>query len=225
MLIIGGTTEGGVGWGLAQHVKKFYPEWRVFTPPIADLDVTIPMSVRRFFDAPDAPVWDYVLYSAGVNHINPLTEISEEDLNEIFQVNVMGYIRVIGALARNQVQGRICSVVGISGRIPMRRTVPYCSSKSGLAFAIKCAAKELGPDWQVTGVAPATLEETQMSNTIDQEIMDQRGWDVNEYMRREHIREPYGRRLTPAEVAEGIMIIFNGPQSLTGSVVDIAGGA
>ncbi|HEX4502166.1 MAG TPA: SDR family oxidoreductase [Scandinavium sp.] len=224
MLIIGGTTAGGVGDALHKEVvKEYYPEITPVVPTIDELDVRDPMSIGQFMELNDRH-WDYVMYAAGVNYIYPIQELPEIDLEEIFDVNVMGYIRFMTALSQGQTSGRVCAITGISGRIPMRYTTPYCASKAALVHAIRCLAKELGPDWQITGLAPATMQ-TGMTAGIDLDIQSERGWSAEELARREYLREPFGRRIFPQEVVDVAMMTFMGPGVLTGSIIDVAGGA
>jgi NAD(P)-dependent dehydrogenase (short-subunit alcohol dehydrogenase family) len=222
VLVIGGTTFGGIGWTFARYMVDNFPDAKVITPPIEALDVREPQSIKAGLSQ---MYWDYVLYAAGVNYISPLQNLPEADLLHIFDVNVMGYIRVMSELASTQSDGRVCAVTGISSRIPMRYTTPYCSSKAALVHAIRCVAKEMGPNWQITGVAPGTIQSTEMSEEIDQQILTERGWNRNELLTRELKREPFGRRIYPGEIAMVIADIFMGPPVLTGTIVDIAGGA
>jgi NAD(P)-dependent dehydrogenase (short-subunit alcohol dehydrogenase family) len=106
----------------------------------------------------------------------------------------------------------------------MRGSLMYNSSKAALAFSIRNMARELAPNTVVVGVAPCIIEDTPMTEYIDETVPVFRGWTPEKAREYERSNIPLGRRLTKDEVAQTMLFALNGPEALTGSILNITGG-
>jgi len=221
MLVFGATTEGGIGEAIAMEGRAFsqYME----TPSPGEFDVRDHESTVEWFKA-HGP-YDAVVYSAGVQYLGMLNNLDMYDIDQIFQVNVVGFINVLQGLVKTQASGRVCAISSLAGRQPFSGSIGYCASKAALNHAIRCAARELKQGWQITGVVPATVAGTQLTYSVDRQVMEIRQWDHDELIKQERDRQPFGRRIHTDEIAQLVLSILTGPMCMTGSVVDIAGGA
>ena len=161
-------------------------------------------------------------------------QLDKVAVREMFDVSVIGFIRLLDHLYAHHVRGvgfqeeaRTCSVVAIvsdSAYTPMRGSIGYASSKAALAHAIRCAARELAPHYRVNGIAPAMVEDTDMTRMVDAIVPELRGWTPEEARAYEQNLIPMGRRATKAEVAQLAVNVLEGPEFLTGAIIPITGG-
>lgn len=220
VLVIGGSTEGGIGEAIT---NRFRSRFDVACPPPEDLDVTDFNQIMEYMDKWGG--YSHVVYCAGVQYLGRLDALDPNEIKDIFDVNVIGFINLMAALTRQQDMGKVCAVSSLAGRVPMTGSIGYCSSKAALNHAVRCAARELNSDWQITAVVPATVADTPITTSVDEQVMSMRNWDRGELLKQEKIRQPFGRRIEKIEVADVVYDIMNGPMTLTGSVVDLTGGA
>lgn len=177
-----------------------------------------------------------IAYCAGVNILDAIADVDEVNLYQTFNVNVMGFIRVMQALERvyypgneipipyRQTRSNVVAVASDAARVPMRRSITYCASKAALVQAVRVAARELAPYVRVNAVSPGIMDETPMTDMIDREVMRQRSWTREQQLDYERASIPMGRRGHKDEVADLIMHTLLGPVYMTGSNIEINGG-
>jgi NAD(P)-dependent dehydrogenase (short-subunit alcohol dehydrogenase family) len=167
-----------------------------------------------------------VAYCAGVNLLDQIEKVDEADLHQTFDVNVMGFIRVLGVLRRvvGPVLLSVVAVASDAARVPMRNSITYCASKAALVQAVRVAARELAPLVRVNAVSPAIIADTPMTWALDKAVQAQRGWSEEEALAYERSLIPMGRRATKAEVAQVILQTLAGPDFMTGANIEITGG-
>lgn len=167
-----------------------------------------------------------VVYSAGVNYLDPIDRVDEMDLWNTFNVNVLGFIRMLQVVVQHWGSGpvNVVAVASDAARTPMRNSIAYCSSKAALVQAVRVAARELAPRVRVNCVSPAIIDGTPMTTAIDAAVRLQRGWTEEEALAYERSLIPMGRRAEKDEVAELILQTLAGPEFLTGANIEITGG-
>lgn len=216
----------GADSGLGRHITAMATEddgRDVVATGVSQCDVRDPWEI---YNAAQRGPFDAVVYCAGVNHLAWSKDINEEDLLQTFDVNVAGFIRVIRALAQRQAD-HPTSIVAISSdaaEVPMRASMAYCASKAALSMAVRVAAREHAPHWRVNAIQPAAIEGTEMSKYVDQTVPELRNWSPNEARDRELSSAPMGRRATMGEVAALTLSVLDGPEFMSGSLVNITGG-
>ncbi len=132
--------------------------------PIA-LDVTDPASVARAFDDAAAALGPIavVVNNAGVAVTKPVLEHTEEDWQQVIDVNLNGAWRVAQAAARHMVKHQLAgSIVNIASVLGLRvaAQVPsYAASKAALVHLTKAMALELARHRiRVNALAPGYVE-------------------------------------------------------------------
>ena len=189
-----------------------------------DLDVSSDMEVHDYI-VHHGP-FDEIVYCAAINRLGWLPGMLRTDLEEVFAVNYFGWVSVIAHHLDYFPEKRFRAVVLSSdaAKVPMRGSLMYNSSKAALQFSVRNIARELGPRAVIVGVAPCIVDDTPMTEYIDETIPTFRGWTKAEARRYEQSNIPLGRRLTKEEVAQVMVFALVGPEGLTGSTIEITGG-
>jgi NAD(P)-dependent dehydrogenase (short-subunit alcohol dehydrogenase family) len=212
--------------GIGREITLELESHGCFVMPSAPNDVDV-RSTRQLQYAFETFHPEWIVYCAGINKIMPARIFDEFEALDILDINALGFMRVMNIAAAAKPKDRPRSVVAIvsdAATRPMRNSMAYCASKAALAMAIRCAARELAPDIRVNGISPGVVEDTPMSNAIDLAVREANGWSEEEAKSYELSRIPMGRRALKSEVAAMVYGVLAGPQYLTGSIIEIAGG-
>jgi NAD(P)-dependent dehydrogenase (short-subunit alcohol dehydrogenase family) len=225
-LLIGAHTEG-IGDAFAElwvQEDQGYLGNRLFAPTRDELDVTDEVSTMKYLDK-HGP-FDEIVYSAGVQEMRWVNDITERHLDNIFQVNVFGFILVVSDHIDLYPKGplRVAVVVSDASDKPMRTSTAYCASKAALAMSVRTMARELAPKTIVVGVSPGVVENTGMTRQLDAQIPVVRNWTEEQARAYENSGSVLGRRIEQDEVAETLMFALRGPEGLNGSIITINGG-
>lgn len=195
-----------------------------FTPDTNYLDVrnrsTISMYLREH-----GP-FDHIVYCAGVNTLQWIGELHQSVVDDTFAVNVEGFIWTLNEHEKlyPHATGSVVAISSDASRIAMRTSISYCASKAALNMAVRVAARELAPRWQINAVAPGIIEDTPMTDYIDEAVPAIRGWSAEEARKYERSMIPVGRRGTKQEIAHVMRDLLVAPGYLTGTIVEISGG-
>jgi len=223
MLIVGASQLDGIGMAVAHYINEtFEYAYQVFTPSLTELDVRDQESVTRYID--EHGPFDFTVYSVGMQQLSFIADLNLEVVQEMYDTNVFGFLRVLKALGLQQDRGRVCAVVSNAAQTPMRGSISYCSSKAALEMVVKVAAREWAPDWIITGVSPGPVEDTPMTRLVDNQVMSLRGWTQEQMRDYETSLIPMKRRSTRTECAAAILTMLLGPDMLTGQVLSMTGG-
>jgi 3-oxoacyl-[acyl-carrier protein] reductase len=184
----------------------------------ADLqaDVTDPEAVDRA-TAEVGPV-DILVNSAGIVGPNkPLWEVTDEEWQRTFAVNVLGTFHLCRAVVpgmRERGWGRIVNLASMSGKDGNPNMSAYSASKAAVIALTKSLGKELARDGVlVNAVAPAVVATPMNAETAPEVLAHITGLI------------PMGRVGRPEEVAELIAFLASDRLSFsTGAVYDISGG-
>lgn len=160
---------------------------------------------------------DVLVNNAGMAQQRLFSDITEEEWDRMFLVNVKGmYLCTKLALPHmiTKQRGKIINLSSIWGLTGASCEVHYSASKAAVIGFTKALAKELGPSGiQVNCVAPGIIE-TDMNAGIPQDIVQE-------------LREetPLGRMGTGGEIAEVILFLASeGSDFITGQVISPNGG-
>ncbi len=166
----------------------------------------------------------HVVNNYGINHLSWIGETKKED-EQILMQNVMTAYWVINYLVELDQVCRVVNVASATYRVPQRCTTLYCASKAAMVQMTKVMARELAPKgWIINAIAPGLIEDTKMAKMTNDQVLKLRNWDSDE-------AEEYAMKLIPMqrptkrkEVAQAIIKIFELPDYINGSVIDMMGG-
>src|SRR5574340_216097 len=175
---------------------------RVFVGPA---DARVPGEMAAFVDEAAAALGgiDFLVNNVGVFRQIPLHELTEEALDEAFDVNVKAAVMASRAAVphlRARGSGSIVNVASLGAFRPWASHLAYCASKAALVMATRCLALALAPDIRVNAIAPG--------------ILDPPGAD--EAVRR---RIPAGRFGTQQEAVEAVLYLLTRGTYTTGEVL------
>jgi pteridine reductase len=179
---------------------------RVFASPA---DARIPGEIAAFVDEAAAALGglDFLVNNVGVFRRIPLDELSEEVLDEAFDVNVKAAVVASRAAAPHLKRrgGAIVNVASLGALRPWPAHLAYCASKAALVMATQCLALALAPEIRVNAVAPGILEPPGAEEALKRRV-------------------PTGRFGTHAEVVDAVTFLLADASYTTGEVLKLDGG-
>ncbi len=166
--------------------------------------------------------------AAGIQSFGTIFELSIEEWDRVFAVNVRGTYLVVRAAARRmraRRRGAIVTVSSIQGRIANPLYPHYAASKAAVISLTKSFAAALAPDGiRVNTVAPGMVD-SPMWEEADREFARRLGLAPGEPRRRRIAQIPLGRPGTPADVAAAVAFLVSDDAAyVTGECVHVSGG-
>ena len=176
-------------------------------------DVSDGVAVRQAFAAIGDV--DILVCNAGICISGLMTDLTEQQWDRQFDVNVKGIFHCVSAampaFLRKQA-GSIVTVSSMWGQVGASCEVAYSATKGAVIAMTKALAKELGPSGiRVNCVAPGVIL-TDMCADVDPEILDGMAEE-----------SALGRNGTPADVSKAIAYLADAP-FITGQVLGVSGG-
>ena len=107
--------------------------------------------------------------NAGVNKINPIDEIAEEDWDWINAVNLRGPFLITKMLAKKmkeQKSGRVVNISSIFGVVSKEKRATYSTTKWGLIGLTKAIALDLAPHNILVNVVSPGFVDTELTRRI-----------------------------------------------------------
>ena len=160
---------------------------------------------------------DALVNCAGIAHIGLFTDMTEEEWDRIFAVNVRSAFSVTkdvlpGMISRQN--GAIVSVSSMWGEVGASCEVAYSATKAALIGLTKALAKEVGPSGvRVNCVTPGVIDTDMNAQLTD----DDRAALSDE--------TPLGRIGSAEEVAKTILFLCGEDASfITGQIIGVSGG-
>jgi 3-oxoacyl-[acyl-carrier protein] reductase len=165
---------------------------------------------------------DILVNNAGINFSRaPLTDMTEEQFDRIFAVNVKSIYLFAQAVVphfRRQGGGVIINIGSTAGLRPRPDPAWYNTSKGAVNLASKSMAVELAPDKiRVCAIAPTIGETALLASFM--------GGDSDELRTKFRAGVPLGRLSTPQDVANAALFLASDEADfLTGVVLEVDGG-
>lgn len=160
---------------------------------------------------------DTLVNCAGIAHIGLFTDMTEDEWDHLFAVNVRSAFSVTRAVLPGMIstqKGSIVNVGSMWGEVGASCEVAYSATKAALIGMTKALAKEVGPSGvRVNCVTPGVID-TDMNASLTE---DDRAALSDE--------TPLGRIGEAAEVAKTILFLCSeGASFITGQIVGVSGG-
>lgn len=176
-------------------------------------DVADGEAVRRAFET--IGHLDNLILCAGICRYGLLQDLSEEDWDRIFAVNVKGIYTCVKAAMPAFLQAQKGSIVTVSsmwGQVGASCEAAYSATKGAVIALTKALAKELGPSGiRVNCVAPGVIL-TDMCASVAPEVLTGLAEET-----------PVGRNGKPEDVAYA-MEYLAGAEFITGEILAVNGG-
>ncbi len=176
-----------------------------------DVDLMVKETIYRFGSI------DILINNAGVAHQSLLTDLSEQDWNNIIGINLTGTFNCTQAVLPhmiNQKSGTIINISSMWGEVGASCEVAYSAAKAGVIGFTKALAKEVGPSGITVNCITPGLIETAMNQNMTIEdtaaIID---------------ATPMGRIGTTNDVAATALFLASEEAGyITGQVIGVNGG-
>lgn len=190
-------------------------------------DVSDTASVEALASALAGEEISIVVNNAGVpGPVRPLVDITPQEWEEVFAVNVRGTFLMCRAFLPAMVErgeGDVINVASVSGKRPLPRRTPYCASKMAVIGLTSALAFEVGQQGvRVNTLSPGPVEGDRMERNFALEA-EQSGTSTQ--LAREAFvgRAALGRMVTADEVGRAAVAMLSMP-GLTGADVDLSAG-
>jgi len=212
-LVTGGSR--GIGKAICEMLR--YRGAEVLAPSRQELDLLSPGSIDAYFSALSRPV-HILVNNAGINNIQECQDISEENISDSLQINLLAPLliakKLIPGMKRNN-YGRIVNISSVWSKVTKPGRLVYSMTKSGLNAMTRSLAVELADsNILVNSVAPGYVNtELTKQNNTPAEI--------------EKIAEtiPLKRLAEPEEIAEAVAFLASSKNTyITGQVIIADGG-
>jgi NAD(P)-dependent dehydrogenase (short-subunit alcohol dehydrogenase family) len=218
-------TGGASGIGKAAAALLAAEGARAVTWDLAGADVicdvssvdSVEAAIKQTKDAFGVPA--VLVASAGVGRVGRIIDLSIDDWDLTYAVNVRGVFLCLRVVARELVAaglpGSVVLISSVNGSLADAAHSMYSTSKAAVSHLARCAAVELGPSGiRVNAIAAGPTETPMMSGALAIEGYRQQIADTT----------PLGRIAAPEDIAEGVLNIIRSDW-VTGQVVAVDGGS
>src|SRR5690606_28756733 len=160
---------------------------------------------------------DILINNAGITKDNLLMRMTEEDFDQVIEVNLKSVFNMTKAVQRTMLKQRSGSIINMSSVVGVKGNAGqsnYAASKAGIIGFSKSMALELGSRNIRTNVIAPGFIETEMTGKLDEKTVE--GW-------RESI--PLKRGGSPEDIANACVFLGSDLSGyITGQVLHVNGG-
>lgn len=164
------------------------------------------------------PRIDILINNAGINRINPVDEVTDEDWHAVERVNLeapLRLTRVVSRLMKSNRYGRIVNVASVFGVVGKGRRAIYSMTKFGVRGLTVATAHDLASYGVLANAVSPGFVRTDLTDRI-----------LSPEQQTELVAQvPLGRFATPEEIAPVILFLASSLNSyLTGQNIIVDGG-
>ena len=163
---------------------------------------------------------DILVNDAVIFNMTPVIEISEDDWDRTFNVNLKGYYLCCQAVGKGMVERRKGSIINVAStagfRVGLTNSSIYSIAKAGVIMLSRGLAWELGSyNVRVNAIAPGPVRVE----------WNQSWWSDPERLKQEEARMPLGRMGEPSDIGSVAVFLASDASSyMTGSTIVVDGG-
>ena len=161
------------------------------------------------------PAVDILINNAGLSHVGLISQITPQQWDRLFAVNVKGIFNTVRAVLPAMLQRQAGTIVNVSsmwGQAGASCEAAYSATKGAVIALTQALARELGPSGiRVNAVSPGLID-TEMNAHLSPADINAMADDT-----------PLGRVGTPGEVAEAIFYLATA-SFVTGQTLPVNGG-
>ncbi len=161
---------------------------------------------------------DHLVNNAGIVRRGPAAEMSDDEISDVLDVNLVGTFRVTRAAygALRVTRGSVVNLGSTNGHVAVPNTLGYCLSKAGVMHMARVLALEWAADGiRVNAVGP-TIVPTEMTSDVRAD---------DGYMADKLASIPLGRMAQPQDIAHTITYLLSPAAAMvTGQTVFVDGG-
>ncbi|MCZ8342670.1 MAG: SDR family NAD(P)-dependent oxidoreductase [Leptospira sp.] len=159
-----------------------------------------------------------IVYCPGSITLKPFRSLKDEDFLKEFELNLLGFVRVIRKYLPNLLEATDASVVSFS-TVAAQLGLPYhtsiAASKGAMESLIKSLAAEFAPKIRFNGIAPSLTDTPLAKSLLDSETKRKTSED----------RHPLKQVGNPKDIASlAIWLLSESSKFTTGQIFGINGG-
>ncbi|MCL5986421.1 MAG: glucose 1-dehydrogenase [Actinobacteria bacterium] len=173
---------------------------------------------------------DILINNASVSGAKRILDITEQDWDYVFNVNVKGAFFMLQAVARKMIEsgegGCIVNISSVAGRPGGRQfLLHYAASKAAVISMTQSAALALAKNnIRVNSIAPGTID-TPMWQKVASDLAACEGCEVEEILKVRPGAIPLGRLAQPDDIAKAVVYLCSDDASyVTGQTLNVCGG-
>ncbi|MER5495406.1 SDR family NAD(P)-dependent oxidoreductase [Streptomyces sp. NPDC002454] len=190
-------------------------------------DVAAAESVAALADELAQEEVSVLVNNAGVaGPVSPLTEVTPDEWDEVFAVNVRGVYLMCRAFVPGMAErgtGDVINLASVSGKRPLLRRTPYCASKMAVIGLTTTLAGEVGPSGvNVNSLSPGPVDGPRMHRNF--RLESERLGIPYEQAEKDFVsRAALGRMVTEQEVGLAVIAMLQMP-GLCAADIDLSAG-
>lgn len=175
------------------------------------IDIRDKMLIQQFRKRHMFSKIDILINCAGVNHIEFIPKLAEEEWDRVMDTNAKGIFLVTQALLPHLKDGTILNIVSNASHMPMTSSLAYNASKGAAEIMTRQMSRELIKTHNITvfGISPNKLKDTGMSAYIDAKVCELRGWTPEQARNYQLASLPAGEETDPEVLAEFIAFLLS----------------
>ncbi len=211
-------TGGSRGIGAAIADKFIKDDYHVIMPARGEMDLSSPVSIKKYFKKNSGIKVDCIVNNAGVNPLAFVDELTDEEIFETVNVNLIAPLMITRALVKGMKKrgcGRIVNIGSIWGVVSKEKRAVYSMTKNGIHGLTNTLAVELGGDnILVNTVCPGYTNTELTKKNVPLPEAKNISKDI-----------PLGRFAEPEEIAEIVYFLGSSRNTyITGQKIVIDGG-
>lgn len=156
---------------VAQEINENGGEAKAFQGDVSELE-TIENAAKEIETW--AGGWDILLNAPGMNSSTPFFELTQEEWDNIMDVNLKGLVFTTQIFAKKMIEqerkGSIINISSVSSTTPLSRVFTYSASKAGVNSVTQFLAREFAPNGiRVNAIIPGFFPAEQNRKILSEE--------------------------------------------------------